>query len=130
MPERAELSIQGERVVVLEFRDRDRAWIIDQAAPLLADLHELAMRSEGIAALLVAVWGVLQKYPDEFVQLLARACERDLAWIEKLRSHAGERLQMAFMAANAAHLLRLAMNEDVRRHLQNIGLLRDSTLWG
>lgn len=96
------VEIAGETITVREFRYREAIEAAGLARPFLTAMRIMVSKSdeagEGIEA--EDLDALIAAYVDIWLALVAKACGRDVAWVEALPDHEANKLQMAFWAAN------------------------------
>ena len=107
-------------LTVREFRFREGLEVTALARPLLAALAALVPAGEdgtgaGRAPDALAVEGVLAAHAALWLELAARACDRDAGWLARLGDADGRALSEAMWAANGAFFLRRVVAQVATR---------------
>lgn len=99
------LDIDGERVVVREFRYGEGMRLMPRLQPILEILRSLCNGDRDPEDLSVYD-EIVQQHGELMLELVAAACDRTLEWVEALPDNEGYRLQTAFWRANAGFFMR------------------------
>ena len=94
-------------LTVREFRHLEALKVTALVRPLVADLAALTVEGE-TAALpdALAIEGVMAAHADRWLELEARACGRDAAWLARLGDADGRAVSRAMWEANSGFFLR------------------------
>jgi hypothetical protein len=98
------LTIGGARITVREFRHLEGLQVLAAARPLLDDLFAAIESEDAAATPGRALTDAIQRHAQLWVELEARACDRDVAWVAGLRQADAARLDTAFWKANGFFL--------------------------
>ncbi len=112
-PER-ELEINGETVTVREFGFVEGARLGALAKPVIDELADLMNDPEGDIDL-GALGEIMARHSDAMVQLMARAVDREPAWVESLSDADGQRLLLTFWQVNSDFFMRRLVMQAVSR---------------
>jgi len=123
-PER-ELEIAGETVLVREFGFIEAARLSALAKPVIDDLSGLMTDPEAEIGLGV-LDDILTRHTDIMVRLLARAVDRDPAWIESLSDADGQRLMLTFWEVNSGFFMRRLVMQAVARQPLSVDSARST----
>jgi len=108
-----EVTIAGETVVVREFRYAEGMYLVGMIQPILARLQAF-VQGERDPDDFEIYEELVAEYPDEILELMAKACDRPREWVEQLSDEDGYRLQQAFWAANTRFFMRRLMLSSPR----------------
>ena len=97
------VPVEGEEILVREFRYLEGLRAITLARPLFADLAKILEGGE-IDAL--ALDGLIAEHHEAWIQLMAISTGEPAAWIEGLRDRDGQALSMTFWRVNSAFFMR------------------------
>lgn len=97
------LEIQGESVVVHEFRFVEGLRAVGLAKPMLTEFSE---RAEADSLEPEDLDGVLAAHLDNWMQLLSMSTGRDVEWLASLRDADGLALSLAFWRVNSGFFIR------------------------
>lgn len=97
------VTVEGEELLVREFRYLEGLRAIALARPLLQGLAELLEGGE-IDAL--GLDGLISEHHQAWIELIAISTGKPQAWIEGLRDRDGQALSMAFWRVNSAFFMR------------------------
>lgn len=97
------LEIDGQRLVVREFRYREGLEIMGLARPFLSGLNGL-MESGVVSP--EDLDGLIAEHRDIWLTMVARSCGRDFDWVAALPDRSAMELQMAFWGANSGFFTR------------------------
>ncbi len=112
------VTIEGEAVLVREFRYLEGLRAIALARPLLNSLAELLEGSE-IDAL--ALDGLIAEHYTAWIELISISTAQPAAWIEGLSSREGQLLSMTFWRVNARFFMeRLVFGGALARTMQQM----------
>ena len=99
----------GEPVTltVREFRFREGLEATALARPLIAGLAALVPEGDDVPApAALAIEGVMAEHPDLWLELSARACGREAAWLARLGDAGASAVSGAMWRANSAFFMR------------------------
>ncbi len=102
-PERT-ATIAGRAVTMREYGFAESFGVYVLAEPLLADLTDAVALREGVAW--TTVIGALAKHGDVVMQLVAKAADVDLDWVQGLRDADGQALLMLWWGVNGPFFVR------------------------
>ncbi|NAW33246.1 DUF6631 family protein [Halomonas alimentaria] len=102
LPDEA-VTIEGEEILVREFRYLEGLRAIALARPLFAELARILEEGE-IDAL--ALDGLIAEHHEAWIQLMAISTGKDESWIEGLRDRDGQTLSMTFWRVNSGFFMR------------------------
>ena len=94
-------------LTVREFRHREALTLTALARPLIADLAALTVEGESTSLPdALAIESVMAAHTDLWLELTARACDRDAAWLARLSDFDGRELSRAMWDANSGFFVR------------------------
>lgn len=100
-----EITIDGEKIVVREFRYLAGLEVTLLARPFMQDLRALAL--DGAAEINPEdLNALIARHREVWLQLIALSCGREPAWIAQLRDREAMKLELAFWAANSDFFMR------------------------
>ena len=102
-------SGESVRLVVREFRFREGLEAVAAARPIILALAALVLADaepEAEPPDALAFDAVLAEHAELWLDLIARACGRDTAWLARLGDHDARRLSLAMWGANGPFFIR------------------------
>lgn len=89
--------IGGQEITVREFRFLEGLKVAAEARPIIAGLRDLAKSGTPPAE---AIDQLISEHAELWVRLVARACDRDAAWVAALPDTEASALNLAFWGTN------------------------------
>ncbi len=93
------------RITVREFRFREALELQGRSKPLLDALTDIAGGCEGPVKDLDVIDQVLSEHADTWLALIARACDREVAWVGRLGASDATSVSAAMWTANRNFIL-------------------------
>jgi len=100
-----QIDLDGEKLVVREFRYREGLEMAALARPFLVGLRTLIDSAPG-AVVPEALDALIGEHREVWLLMVAKSCDRELKWVAALPDRHAMALQMAFWGANSGFFTR------------------------
>jgi len=118
-PDRDLILSTGEQVTVREFRFLEGLKIEREARPLIEHLQQ-AGESGSEHAPIEILEQLLSEHQELLVRLIARACDRESAWLETLSDSDGTVVMLTFWEVNSGFFMRRLQMRLVMREAMKL----------